>query len=174
MASVFEEATRVAPSVIFIDEIDSLCPKRQDVSDDLQKRLVATLLTLMDGISSSSQVVVLAATNLPNSLDTALRRPGRFDREVEIGIPNVSARLHILKLSLVPMPHSVTIEDLEKINSNLHGFVGADILSLCREASLLAMKRNDRINVADLKAALQTVQPSAMREVFFCRRLKLT
>ena len=125
--SIFEEASRASPSIIFIDEIDSLCPKRQDASDDMQKRLVATLLTLIDGMSSSSKVIILAATNLPNSIDAALRRPGRFDREIEIGIPTLPDRLEILKLCLKSTYHSVSEDELIQVNNNLHGYVGADI-----------------------------------------------
>lgn len=134
LRNIFDQARLSAPSIIFIDEIDALCPKRQDATDDLQKRLVATLLTLMDGIDASSSVMVLAATNIPNAVDSALRRPGRFDKEVEIGIPTASSRADILNLSLAKIPNNLSADQKLYISSNTHGYVGADIQALCRES----------------------------------------
>jgi SpoVK/Ycf46/Vps4 family AAA+-type ATPase len=181
LRQVFTEAAQSAPSVIFIDEIDALCPKRDESvgSDDLQKRVVASLLTLMDGVGTNGSVIVLAATNLPNSIDAALRRPGRFDREIEIGIPNVAGRLQILHIFLAKMPHSLLAADIEFVASQTHGFVGADLKALCREAALLALTRHQHATAqdvtlslstlslqrSDLIGALSVVRPSAMREV---------
>jgi AAA family ATPase len=196
LRNIFNEALEKAPSIIFIDEIDALCPKRDESENEVEKRIVATLLTLMDGIDSknfglnndtsnnSNHVVLIGTTNRPNSIDEALRRPGRFDREVEIGIPTVEARKEILEVLLRNVPHSLTDEDITKISSITHGYVGADLASLCREAGLKTIKRiikstnnlklNDsadnmevdlKISIEDMKDAFKEVRPSAMREI---------
>ncbi|PVV03654.1 hypothetical protein BB560_001856 [Smittium megazygosporum] len=145
LTRIFQEANENTPSIIFIDEIDALCPKRsKDSHSNIENRIVTTLLTLLDGFSSksnNSRVIVLAATNRPNSLDDALRRPGRFDREVEISVPNLSDRLDILMVILKKVPNTLSERDLEEIAGNTHGFVGADLMTLCRESSLIALKR---------------------------------
>ncbi|OMJ19561.1 Spermatogenesis-associated protein 5 [Smittium culicis] len=146
---LFLEARNNAPSIIFIDEIDALCPKRSsNNTTSTESRIVTTLLTLMDGFSSNAnkdnkfdRVVVIGATNRPNSIDEALRRPGRFDREVEIPVPTTSDRFEILSVILKQVPNDLTNEQISSISDKLHGFVGADIMSLCREAGLLAIKR---------------------------------
>ncbi|TYZ61513.1 hypothetical protein PybrP1_006837 [[Pythium] brassicae (nom. inval.)] len=138
---IFQSAARAGPSLIFIDEIDAICPKRDARVGDMEKRMVATLLTLMDGLEASAQVVVLAATNRPNALDPAVRRPGRFDREVEIAIPNALGRLDILRVALARLPHTVSDEQLQALSGSAHGYVGADLSALCKEAALLALQR---------------------------------
>ncbi|ORY45099.1 AAA-domain-containing protein [Rhizoclosmatium globosum] len=175
LRSIFQEAQENAPSLIFIDEIDSLCPKRDDNATDLEKRIVATLLTLLDGTDSKTNtadgVVVLAATNRPNSLDDALRRPGRFDREVEIGIPDASDRTAILTALLRNTPHSLTESEVSGIAGAAHGYVGADLAGVVREAGMRCLKRvttvggDVAITVQDLEAGLGVVKPSSMREV---------
>lgn len=139
---IFQSAARTGPSLIFIDEIDAICPKRDGRVGDMEKRMVATLLTLMDGLEKNAQVVVLAATNRPNALDPAIRRPGRFDREVEISIPNANDRLDILRVALARLPHSVSDEHLQELSGSAHGYVGADLSALCKEAALLALQRS--------------------------------
>ncbi|PVU88385.1 hypothetical protein BB561_005889 [Smittium simulii] len=146
LSAIFKNAKEKSPSIIFIDEIDALCPKRNsDSYSNAENRVVTTLLTLMDGFDSNesgNRVVVIAATNRPNSLDEALRRPGRFDREIEISVPNTDARLDILKVLLNPVSNNLSQTEIEKIAENAHGFVGADLMALCREASLIAIKRS--------------------------------
>ncbi|KAJ3164659.1 hypothetical protein HDU88_005087 [Geranomyces variabilis] len=195
LRDIFSEAAENAPSIIFIDEIDALCPKRDSSASDLEKRVVATLLTLMDGAGAgleadqtgktgknakADRVVVIGATNRPNSLDEALRRPGRFDREIEIGIPSAPARLQILTALLRHVPHSLSEPDIAAAAAATHGYVGADLSAVCREAGLKAIKRlvgtagpsaqpvsqNDlRISVDDVRAAMAEIRPSAMREI---------
>ncbi|XP_077984116.1 ATPase family gene 2 protein homolog A-like [Glandiceps talaboti] len=182
LRGIFQEASSHAPAVVFIDEIDALCPKRDNVHSELEKRIVATLLTLMDGIStmeSKGHVIVLGATNRPDSIDAALRRPGRFDRDIEIGIPNAKDRKDILEKQLVNMPHNLNGEDVEKISDSCHGYVGADLSALCKEAALHAFKRCKSLPTAstdemigqtliqrnDFAFALKEVKPSAMREI---------
>jgi len=196
LRNIFNEALEKAPSIIFIDEIDALCPKRDESENEVEKRIVATLLTLMDGIdskenvinnghsNSSNHVVLIGTTNRPNSIDEALRRPGRFDREVEIGIPNADGRKEILEVLLKNVPHTLTDEEITKISSITHGYVGADLASLCREAGLKTIKRtinnaNDlnnkdilenmevdlKISIDDMRNAFNEVRPSAMREI---------
>ncbi|KAJ3178078.1 spermatogenesis associated protein 5 [Geranomyces variabilis] len=192
LRDIFSEAAQNAPSIIFIDEIDALCPKRDSSSSDLEKRVVATLLTLMDGAGAgleagqaienakSNRVVVIGATNRPNSLDQALRRPGRFDREIEIGIPSAPARLQILTALLRHVPHSLSEADIAAAAAATHGYVGADLSAVCREAGLKAIKRlvgtagpaaqpvaqyDLRISVDDVRAAMAEIRPSAMREI---------
>ncbi|ORY96841.1 P-loop containing nucleoside triphosphate hydrolase protein [Syncephalastrum racemosum] len=173
---IFAEAAERAPTIIFIDEIDALCPKRDQAPSELEKRVVATLLTLMDGASEQQRpdrVVVLAATNRPNALDEALRRPGRFDREVEIGIPNSDARLSILQAVMRNIPHQISPAELKSLADRSHGYVGADLAAVCREAGLKCIKRcarekdsvDLRVNFADMTEAMGGIRPSAMREI---------
>ncbi|KAI9031741.1 P-loop containing nucleoside triphosphate hydrolase protein [Phycomyces nitens] len=182
LRDIFAEAEEHAPTVIFIDEIDALCPKRDEAPSELEKRVVTTLLTLMDGASEaghqhSSKVVVIGATNRPNALDEALRRPGRFDREVEIGIPNSVGRLSILSTLVKTTPHSLSQQDLEMLAAKSHGYVGADLAAVCREAGLKCIKRCAQanqpgqvpvalcVNVQDMQEAMGEIRPSAMREI---------
>jgi transitional endoplasmic reticulum ATPase len=182
LRQIFDEASKAAPSIIFIDEVDSIAPKREDVSGDLERRVVAQLLALMDGLSSRGEVIVIAATNRPNALDPALRRGGRFDREVEIGIPNKNGRLEILYVHTRGMPLDESL-DLKEIADVTHGFVGADLYALCKEAAMHTLERAlpdldvkedipadilENLNVTkdDFYTALKKIEPSAMREVF--------
>ncbi|TLY03243.1 MAG: CDC48 family AAA ATPase [Thaumarchaeota archaeon] len=182
LREVFREAEQNAPSIIFIDEIDSIAPKREEVSGDVEKRVVSQLLTLMDGLKSRGKLVVIGATNRPNALDPALRRPGRFDREIEIGIPDDRGRLEILQIHTrgMPLTEDVNIESIAKVT---HGFVGADLEALSKEAAMRSLRRIlpeinmeqskipaetlNKIKVTnnDFQEALRDIQPSAMREV---------
>lgn len=182
LREVFEEAARAAPSIIFIDEIDSISPKRNQVQGEAEKRVVAQLLTLMDGLDARTNLVVIAATNRPDAIDEALRRPGRFDREIVIGVPDESGRREILAIHTRGMPLGEGV-DLKELARTTHGFVGADIAALTREAAIDAVRRImpkldlekqtipaevlDELCVerSDFIAALKRVQPSAMREV---------
>src|ERR671939_1126509 len=186
LREVFKEAEENAPSIIFIDEIDSIAPKREEVSGDVEKRVVSQLLTLMDGISARGKLVVIGATNRPNALDPALRRPGRFDREIEIGIPDEQGRLDILQIHTrgMPLTEDVNLESFAKIT---HGFVGADLEALSKEAAMRSLRRilpqihleqpnipaeilnKIKITKQDFDEALRDVQPSAMREVLVQR-----
>ena len=132
LRETFKQAQENSPSIIFIDEIDSIAPKREEVSGDVEKRVVSQLLTLMDGLESRGKVVVIGATNRPDALDPALRRPGRFDREIEIGIPDQFGRSEILEIHTrgMPLTQDVNLESIAKIT---HGFVGADLEAVCRE-----------------------------------------
>ena len=181
----FDEATKQAPSIIFIDEIDSIAPKREDLGGEhqVERRVVAQLLSLMDGLKARGQVIVIAATNLPNALDPALRRPGRFDREIVIPIPDRHGRLEILEIHSRGIPLSKDV-DLPRLADITHGFVGADLEALCREAAMICVRRIlPEIDFAqaalpyeslqklelckeDFLAALREVEPSALREVF--------
>ncbi|MCL6249764.1 CDC48 family AAA ATPase [Altererythrobacter sp. KTW20L] len=181
LREVFEQAERAAPAIVFIDEIDSIAPKRQNVSGEAEKRLVAQLLTLMDGLSKSN-IVVIAATNRPDAIDEALRRPGRFDREIVVGVPDESGRREILAIHTRGMPLGTGV-DLAEMARSTHGFVGADLAALAREAAIEAVRRiMPRIDFDareipadvledlcvekdDFREALKRVQPSAMREV---------
>ncbi|KAG2220538.1 hypothetical protein INT45_004144, partial [Circinella minor] len=177
LRDIFQTAAESAPSVIFIDEIDALCPKRDEAGSELEKRVVTTLLTLMDGTSSADRIVVLGATNRPNALDEALRRPGRFDREVEIGIPNSDDRFSILTTLMQKIPHTLTEKELLALASKSHGYVGADLAAVCREAGLKCIRRNTiikqehqeqpdlRVNILDMNEAISEIRPSAMREI---------
>jgi transitional endoplasmic reticulum ATPase len=179
----FEEAQKNAPSIIFIDEIDAIASKREDIKGEVERRVVAQLLALMDGLKSRGKVVVIAATNVPNILDPALRRPGRFDREIEIGVPSKEGRLNILKIHTRNMPLGKKVS-LKELASITHGFVGADLSSLAKEAAMIVLRRifpdlklqeeepipknileKLRINQKDFKEALKVVRPSALREV---------
>jgi transitional endoplasmic reticulum ATPase len=186
LREVFKEAQENAPSIIFIDEIDSIAPKREEVSGDVEKRVVSQLLTLMDGISSRGKIVVIGATNRPNALDPALRRPGRFDREIEIGIPDEQGRLDILLIHTRGMPLTEDV-DLASIARVTHGFVGADLEALSKEAAIRSLRRilpeinleqpkipaeilnKIKVTKQDFDEALKDVQPSAMREVLVQR-----
>ena len=180
---IFENAEKNAPSIIFIDELDAIAPKREDVSGEVERRVVSQLLTMMDGLKSRGKVVVIGATNRPNSIDSALRRPGRFDREIEINVPSKDGRLSILKIHTrgMPLTKDVKLEDLAAIT---HGFVGADLESLAKEAAMVVlrgllpqMKLDEeekipqhlldklKIHHSDFTEALKVVRPSAMREV---------
>ena len=182
LRQIFEEAARDAPSIIFIDEIDSIAPKREEVMGDLERRVVAQILALMDGLSARGEVIVIAATNRPNALDPAIRRGGRFDREIEIGIPNKNGRLEVLYVHTRGMPLDDSL-DLLEIAEATHGFVGADLYALCKEAAMSTLERAlpdldvkedipvevlERLRVTreDFRDALKKIEPSAMREVF--------
>src|SRR5437899_3627325 len=178
LREVFEEAARHAPAILFIDEIDAVAPKRAEVAGEVEKRVVAQLLSLMDGFVSRGQVIVIGATNIPEVLDPALRRPGRFDREIEIGVPNTQARLQILKIHSRAMPLGPDV-DLQEIAEHSHGFVGADLEALCQEVGMIALRRFlsttstaagavDTLLVTrdDCLAGLKEVEPSATREFF--------
>ena len=181
---IFTQAEENAPSIIFIDEIDSIAPKRDEVSGELEKRIVSQLLTLMDGMKSRGKVVVIAATNRPDSIDPALRRPGRFDREIEIGIPDDEGRFDILSIHTRGMPIDKKV-DLKQISKITHGFVGADLEVLAKEAAMRSLRRiladeeidldeekisseilqKIQISSEDFRDALKEVSPSALREV---------
>ncbi|MGC8993615.1 MAG: AAA family ATPase, partial [Candidatus Aenigmatarchaeota archaeon] len=135
LRKIFEEAEKNAPSIIFFDEIDAIAPKREEVGGEVERRIVATLLSLMDGLKSRGKVIVIAATNRPNDIDPALRRPGRFDREIEVPVPDRNGRLEILKIHTRNMPLGKDV-NLEEIADKTHGFVGADIMALCKEAAM--------------------------------------
>ncbi|MDP1028620.1 CDC48 family AAA ATPase [Sphingomonas sp. KR1UV-12] len=182
LREIFEEASKSAPSIVFIDEIDSIAPKRGQVQGEAEKRLVAQLLTLMDGLESRANLVVIAATNRPEALDEALRRPGRFDREIVVGVPDERGRREILGIHTRGMPLGDKV-DLAELARTTYGFVGADLAALAREAAIEAVRRImpqlnleertippevlDTLSVTreDFLGALKRVQPSAMREV---------
>src|SRR5712691_7098275 len=140
LREVFEEAARRAPAILFIDEIDAVAPKRAEVTGEVEKRVVAQLLSLMDGFVARGHVIVIGATNIPEVLDPALRRPGRFDREIEIGVPNTQARLQILRIHTRAMPLRPDV-NLQEIAEHSHGFVGADVEALCQEVGMIALRR---------------------------------
>jgi transitional endoplasmic reticulum ATPase len=182
LRELFKSAEENAPSIIFIDEIDSIAPKRDEVTGEMERRVVAQLLALMDGLETRGKVVVIGATNRPNALDPAIRRPGRFDREIEINIPNRNGRLEILQIHTRGMPLDDDV-DLERLADLTHGYAGADLAALCKEAAMHSLRRIlpdldlesesipievlNKINVerADFFDALREMQPSAMREV---------
>ncbi len=182
LREIFKEAQENAPAIIFIDEIDSIAPKRDEVSGDVEKRIVSQLLTIMDGLESRGKLVVIGATNRPNALDPALRRPGRFDREIEIGLPDRKGRHQVLMIHTRGMPLTEAV-DLEAVASRTHGFVGADLEALVKEAAMGALRRVlpeinldeesvpaeilEKINVTmdDFEDSLKEVPPSSMREV---------
>ncbi|PIN89331.1 ATPase [Candidatus Pacearchaeota archaeon CG10_big_fil_rev_8_21_14_0_10_34_76] len=180
---LFEDAEKNAPTIIFIDEIDAIAPKREEVQGEVERRVVSQLLTMMDGLQSRGRVIVIGATNRPNSLDPALRRPGRFDREIEISVPDKAGRLNILKIHTRNMPLDKTVK-LEVLAGKTHGFVGADLASLAKEAAMNILRKllpemkleDDKeipqemldkmiISMNDFEEALKVVRPSAMREV---------
>ena len=140
LRKIFEEATRRAPSIIFLDEIDAIAPRREGVLGEVEKRVVAQLLALMDGLTKRQHVIVIAATNLPNAIDPALRRPGRFDREIAIPIPDRNGRLEILEIYSRGMPLRADV-DLRHVADITHGYVGADLEALCREAAMICLRQ---------------------------------
>jgi transitional endoplasmic reticulum ATPase len=183
LREVFEEAARHAPAILFIDEIDAVAPKRTEVVGEVEKRVVAQLLSLMDGFVARGQVIVIGATNIPEVLDPALRRPGRFDREIEIGVPNTQARLQILRIHTRAMPLAADV-DLQEIADHSHGFVGADLEALGQEVGMISLRRflsmvpldadgasspdlgSLQVTRDDFLAGLKEVEPSATREFF--------
>ncbi len=181
LRGIFTEAEKNAPSVIFIDELDSIAPKRDEVHGEVERRVVAQLLTLMDGLTTRGNVIVIAATNREDAIDPALRRPGRFDREIHIGVPTVSGRREIFEIHTRGMPLAEDIA-VDKIAAATHGFVGADLAALAREAAMRALRRylpdidlgkpipselleKMKVTSADFSDALKEIEPSAMREV---------
>lgn len=183
LRSVFQEAQRRAPSIIFIDELDALAPKRSDTNGELERRIVGQLLALMDGIASRGQVLLIGATNQPNSLDPAMRRPGRFDREIALRVPDLHGRMEILRIHCKDAALAPDI-DFARLAQLTPGFVGADLEALCREAAMIALRRvlphidyergyipyetlvNLNITMADFQAALREIEPSTTREVY--------
>ncbi len=182
LREIFNEAKEKSPTIIFMDEIDAIAPKREEATNEVERRMVSQLLTLMDGIASRGQVIVIGATNRPNAIDTALRRPGRFDREIEIGVPDRTSRKEIMQIHTrnMPLAKDVSIEELADIT---HGYTGADIAALIREAAMATLRSimpkiidkksvpNElllSLNVkrSDFMDALANIQPSALREVF--------
>ncbi len=181
LREIFENANRNAPSIIFIDELDSIAPRREEVTGEVERRVVAQLLTMMDGLTERGQVIVIGATNRLDAIDPALRRPGRFDREIEIGVPNRQERYEILQIHTRGMPLSEDV-DLKEIADLTHGFVGADISFLTKEAAMKALRRylpsfnldeeipseileSMVVTMADFEEAMRETEPSAMREV---------
>jgi transitional endoplasmic reticulum ATPase len=182
LREIFSDAEKNAPSVIFIDELDSIAPKRDEVQGEVERRVVAKLLTLMDGLTSRGNVIVIAATNREDAIDPALRRPGRFDREIEIGAPTADGRLEILMIHTRGMPLDESVK-LDKVTDLTHGFVGADLAALARESAMRALRRylpdiefgkpipteileKMRVTMQDFQDALREIEPSALREVF--------
>jgi transitional endoplasmic reticulum ATPase len=183
LRDLFKEAKENSPSIIFVDEIDALAPRREETFGDVEKRVVGQLLALMDGVADRGDVVVIGATNRPESIDPALRRPGRFDREVQVGVPNYEARQEILMIHTRGMPLSNDIE-VEKMAAELYGYTGADIRALCREAAMKALRRyvpdidvesehlppdlieRMQVTASDFKEASKEIIPTAMREFF--------
>jgi transitional endoplasmic reticulum ATPase len=182
LRETFEDAEKNAPSIIFIDELDSIAPKRAEVTGEVERRVVAQLLALMDGLAGRGQVIVIGASNRPDDIDEALRRPGRFDREIVIGVPDKQGRLEVLQIHTRSMPLEEEL-DLERLSAVTHGFVGADLAALAREAAMQALRRalphvdpetgdipadiltNLYVTQADFDMALAEVSPSALREV---------
>ena len=183
LREIFDEAASNAPAIIFVDELDSIAPKREDVSGEVERRVVAQLLTLMDGMQGRDNVVVIGATNRPDAIDQALRRPGRFDRELEIGVPDKNGRREIVNIHTRGMPIADDF-DMEWILENSYGFVGADIMSLTREAAMKALRRylpeidldqdeippevleKMEVQMNDFKIAIREIEPSALREIY--------
>ena len=183
LRKIFDEAASRSPSIVFIDEIDAIAPRRENVVGDVEKRVVAQLLALMDGLAKRQHVIVIAATNIPNALDPALRRPGRFDREISIPIPDRNGRLETLEIHSRGMPLAEDV-DLGHLAGITHGFVGADLEALCREAAMHSLRRimpeidfaaaqipydalmKLEVHMSDFVEALREIEPSAIREVF--------
>ena len=183
LREIFDEAAANSPAIIFIDELDSIAPKREDVSGEVERRVVAQLLTLLDGMQGRDNVIVIGATNRPDAIDPALRRGGRFDRELEIGVPDKNGRAEILGIHTRGMPISDDFE-VEWLLDNTHGFVGADISALVREAAMKALRRylpeidldeeqipaevleKMEVRMSDFKLAIKEIEPSALREIF--------
>ena len=183
LREIFEEAAANEPAIIFIDELDSIAPKREDVSGEVERRVVAQLLTLLDGMQGRDNVVVIGATNRPDAIDQALRRPGRFDRELEIGVPDKNGRAEIINIHTRGMPISDDF-DIDWILDNSHGFVGADISALVRESAMKALRRylpeidlekeeispevleKMEVKMSDFREAMKEIEPSALREIY--------
>ena len=183
LREVFVEAGENSPAIIFIDEIDSICPKREDVSGEVERRVVAQMLSLMDGMQGRSNVVVIGATNRQDAIDPALRRPGRFDREIEIGVPDREGRQEIMEIHTRQMPISDDF-NMEWILENTYGFVGADLAALVRESAMKALRRylpeidldeeeippevleKMEVKMDDFREAIRDVEPSALREIY--------
>ncbi len=182
LREIFKEANEKAPSIIFMDEIDAIAPKREEATNEVERRMVSQLLTLMDGMPHRGQVIVLAATNRPDAIEAALRRPGRFDREIEIGVPNRDARKQILQIHTrnMPMAKDVNVDELANLT---HGYTGADLSALVREAAMSTLRTilpkiidkqqipaeillNLHVTRDDFLSAMRSIQPSALREVF--------
>jgi transitional endoplasmic reticulum ATPase len=184
LREIFQKAQETSPSIIFIDEMDAIAPKREEVTGEVERRVVAQLLSLMDGMGSRGNVIVIGATNRPNAIDPALRRPGRFDREIEIGVPDKAGRYEALQIHTRNMPLSEEDVDLKRLADVTHGYTGADIASLCREAAMKALRRyipeinleKERIapeilekmvvKMEDFTSAYREITPTAMREVY--------
>ncbi|KAH3756506.1 AAA family ATPase [Pelomyxa schiedti] len=179
LRAIFSSAAQNAPSIVLLDEIDSLCPKRDQATNEVERRVVSTLLTLMDGVKPAARVVVIATTNRLDTVDLALRRAGRFDRELEISVPNKRARQSILELLLHDTPHTLTPDEIVQLAAGTHGFVGADLRALCNEAAMFAIRRRKnhaqaardakentlQVTLDDFIAGKAIIRPSAMREV---------
>ncbi len=183
LRGIFEKAQKSSPSIIFIDELDAIAPKREDVTGEVERRVVAQLLALMDGLEARGNIIVIGASNRVNAIDPALRRPGRFDREIEIGVPSKKGRLEILQIHTRGMPLSKDV-DLKRLSEITHGYSGADIAALCREAAMKALRRylprinleeehipptileEMEVNYNDFTTAYREITPTAMREVF--------
>ncbi|MBL6883019.1 MAG: CDC48 family AAA ATPase [Candidatus Thalassarchaeum sp.] len=183
LREIFDEAAANAPAIIFIDELDSIAPKREDVSGEVERRVVAQLLTLLDGVQGRDNVIVIGATNRPDAIDPALRRGGRFDRELEIGVPDKNGRAEILHIHTRGMPISDDYE-VDWLLDNTHGFVGADLSALVREAAMKALRRylpdidldeehipaevleKMEVRMSDFKLAIKEIEPSALREIY--------
>ena len=183
LREIFDEAAANSPAIIFIDELDSIAPKREDVSGEVERRVVAQLLTLLDGMQGRDNVIVIGATNRPDAIDPALRRGGRFDRELEIGVPDKNGRAEIIGIHTRGMPISDDFE-IDWLLDNTHGFVGADISALVREAAMKALRRylpeidldeeqipaevleKMEVKMSDFKLAIKEIEPSALREIF--------
>ena len=189
LRDIFKEAKENSPSIIFIDEIDAIAPKREEAYGDVEKRVVAQLLALMDGLTDRGNVIVLGATNRPDSVDPALRRPGRFDREMEISVPNADGRLEVMEIHTRGMPIANDV-NLKVLSSELNGYTGADMKSLCREAAMRSIRRylpeidletekiparilqSMEVKLIDFYDAMREVVPTAMRE-FYVERSKV-
>jgi transitional endoplasmic reticulum ATPase len=183
LREIFQKAQETSPSIIFIDEMDAIAPKREEVTGEVERRVVAQLLSLMDGMGSRGNIIVIGATNRPNAIDPALRRPGRFDREIEIGVPDKAGRYEVLQIHTRNMPLAEDV-DLKRLSDVTHGYTGADMASLCREAAMKALRRyvpefnleEERIppetlekmvvKMDDFLSAYREITPTAMREVY--------
>ena len=183
LREIFDDAANNAPAIVFVDEIDSICPKREDVSGEVERRVVAQMLTLMDGMQGRDNVIVIGATNRRDAMDPALRRPGRFDREIEIGVPDREGRKEILDVHTRQMPIADDF-DVEWVLENSYGFVGADLAALVRESAMKALRRylpeidleedtippevleKMEVKMEDFKLAIREIEPSALREIY--------
>ena len=183
LREIFDEAANNAPAIVFVDEIDSICPKREDVSGEVERRVVAQMLTLMDGMQGRDNVIVIGATNRRDAMDPALRRPGRFDREIEIGVPDREGRKEILDVHTRQMPIADDF-DVDWVLENSYGFVGADLAALVRESAMKALRRylpeidldeetippevleKMEVRMDDFRLAIREIEPSALREIY--------